>query len=50
MYYDNVLTYMYQARATTAGTFNVLPMKAYAMYSPEMIGRTVGMVVTVKEK
>lgn len=50
MYYDNVLTYTYQARATTAGTFNVLPMKAYAMYSPEMIGRTAGMVVTVKEK
>jgi uncharacterized protein YfaS (alpha-2-macroglobulin family) len=39
-----------QTRATTAGTFNVLPMQAYAMYKPDVIGRTAGMVVTVKEK
>jgi hypothetical protein len=39
-----------QTRATTAGTFNVLPMPAYAMHKPDVIGRTAGMVVTVKEK
>jgi uncharacterized protein YfaS (alpha-2-macroglobulin family) len=50
MYYDNVLTYTYQARATTAGTFNVLPMQSYAMYKPDVIGRAAGMVVTVKNK
>jgi uncharacterized protein YfaS (alpha-2-macroglobulin family) len=50
MYYDSTLTYTYQARATTAGTFNVLPMQAYAMYKPDVIGRTAGMVVTVKRK
>jgi uncharacterized protein YfaS (alpha-2-macroglobulin family) len=50
MYYDDTLTYTYQARATTAGTFNVLPLQAYAMYKPEVIGRTAGSVVTVKEK
>jgi hypothetical protein len=50
MYYDRTLTYTYQARATTVGTFNVLPMKSYAMYSPEVMGRTAGSVMTVKEK
>jgi hypothetical protein len=50
MYYDDTLTYTYQARVTTAGTFNVLPPQACAMYKPEVIGRTSGLVVTVKEK
>jgi hypothetical protein len=50
MYYDNTLTYTYQARATTAGTFNVLPLKSYAMYNPDVIGQTAGMVLTIKEK
>ncbi|HEY4720591.1 MAG TPA: hypothetical protein VII92_01990, partial [Anaerolineae bacterium] len=50
MYYDHDLTYTYRARATTAGIFNVLPMRSYAMYKPEVMGRTAGSVVVVKDK
>ena len=48
MYDNEVLTFTYLARATTAGTFNTLPMQSYAMYNPKLSGRTSGAVVVVK--
>lgn len=41
-------TYTYLARATTSGTFYALPMQAYAMYYPDMLGRTSGVVMKIK--
>ena len=40
-------TFTYLARATTAGTFRVLPAQAEMMYAPEVSGRTDGMVFEV---
>jgi hypothetical protein len=34
--------YTYLARATTAGSFEVLPATAYQMYEPEVFGRSAG--------
>jgi isocitrate dehydrogenase (NAD+) len=34
-------------RATTAGTFRVLPLQSYAMYDPEVMGRTGSMEITI---
>lgn len=39
--------YTYQARATVAGEFNVLPAHAYAFYQPDVFGRTAGQTFTV---
>jgi uncharacterized protein YfaS (alpha-2-macroglobulin family) len=47
MPWDETLTYTYQARATTAGTFRVLPLQSYAMYDPKVMGRTGSMEITV---
>ena len=47
---DYEYTYTYQARVTTAGNFYALPLQAYAMYSPDVIGRTSGEVVRVSER
>ena len=47
MPWDETLTYTYQARATTAGTFRVLPLQSYAMYDPEVMGRTGSMEITI---
>lgn len=47
MPWDETLIYTYQARATTAGTFKVLPLQSYAMYDPEMMGRTGSMEITI---
>ncbi len=47
MPWDETLTYTYQARATTAGTFRVLPLQSYAMYDPEVMGRTGNMEITI---
>ncbi|HET7089356.1 MAG TPA: Ig-like domain-containing protein [Anaerolineae bacterium] len=43
-------TYTYRARVTTAGRFYALPMQAYAMYSPDIVGRTPGTVMQVSER
>jgi hypothetical protein len=40
--------YTYLARATTSGTFYALPLQAYAMYKPDIIGRTAGTVVKIR--
>ncbi|MBN1888319.1 MAG: hypothetical protein JW850_10025, partial [Thermoflexales bacterium] len=40
-------TYTYLARATTAGTFYALPLQAYAMYKPDRVGRTAGVVIEI---
>jgi hypothetical protein len=47
---DRTYTYTYQARVTTAGTFTALPLQAYAMYSPDVIGRTSGVAVNVQDR
>ncbi len=41
-------TYTYLARATTSGSFYALPLQAYAMYYPDVTGRTSGVVVKIK--
>ena len=43
-----VFTHTYVARATTKGTFQVPPMRAFEMYEPENFGRTGSVVVTVQ--
>ncbi|MCC6892805.1 MAG: Ig-like domain-containing protein [Anaerolineae bacterium] len=40
--------YTYQARATTAGTFQTLPAQGYAFYQPEIFGRTDGTLFVVQ--
>ncbi len=42
-------TFTYLARATTAGTFRVLPTRAEMMYAPEVSGRTDGGVFVVAD-
>jgi uncharacterized protein YfaS (alpha-2-macroglobulin family) len=42
-------TFTYLARATTAGTFRVLPAQAEMMYAPEVSGRTDGTMFEVTE-
>lgn len=45
---DGVTTFSYLARATTKGLFQLPPTHAEEMYTPEVYGRTVSKVVTVK--
>ena len=45
---DGVTTFSYLARATTKGVFQLPPTHAEEMYTPEVYGRTVSKVVTVK--
>ncbi len=47
---DRTYTYTYLARATTSGAFYALPMQAYAMYRPDIIGRTSGEVIKIRSK
>jgi hypothetical protein len=42
--------YTYMARATTAGTFLVLPAKAYHMYQPEVYGHSAGRQLSISEE
>ncbi len=42
-------TFTYLARATTSGTFRVLPAHAEMMYAPEVSGRTEGGVFEISE-
>ncbi len=39
--------YTYQLRATLAGEFNVMPAHAYALYQPDVFGRTDGSTFTI---
>ncbi|MFO7320100.1 MAG: Ig-like domain-containing protein [Chloroflexota bacterium] len=39
--------YTYQVRATVPGEFNVMPAHAYAVYQPDVFGRTAGGTFTV---
>jgi hypothetical protein len=43
-----VYTHTYVARATTKGTFQVPPTRAFEMYEPENFGRTASTVVVVQ--
>lgn len=43
-----VYTHTYVARATTKGTFQVPPARAFEMYEPENFGRTGSLVVVVQ--
>jgi uncharacterized protein YfaS (alpha-2-macroglobulin family) len=43
-----VYTHTYVARATTKGTFQVPPARAFEMYEPENFGRTASAVVEVR--
>ena len=46
--WEGVYEYSYVARATTPGTFIVLPSKAEEMYSPEVFGRSSSDIVIIK--
>ena len=41
--------YVYQVRATTAGTYRVIPPNGQEFYFPEVFGRGVGSLFTVKD-
>lgn len=41
--------YTYMARATTAGSFQVLPARAYQMYEPDVYGQNAGRLFVVRD-
>ena len=45
---EGVHTFIYVARATTAGSFRTAPAHAEEMYEPEVFGRTATAVIEIR--